>query len=402
MSLERHPSLPDVWVARIYTEGRKTDPKTGKVSNAGRKRYYTEGTEAEALKWYASLLRTPKKDNSIPLAPTLTEAWPKFCEYYEQAVSETTFNDYLKTWHRHLKPFFGQFRPMQLTPDLIENYKTKRQGETYLPGKNYQLPDKDTPAETARRKPVSKKRIQNELYYISAQCTWMALPEVDMAKPLHFKIKGYKAKETKAPLPVVPGRRDVIMLVRKAERKYRPMLLIWYYGGLRKNELLPLRAEQINLSYWYMIPKGKGDKERIVPIHRKIRFYVRKYAKSGYLFINPKTKKPYVEISKALKRAAVKAGISNRMYLHLLRHCFGTHSIESGINPRALQLLLGHASLKTTEIYSTLAAQTLTNEIDKFGGNRDKFLAKEAEKREQDLISMMKALMGALSPDAKG
>ena len=389
MSLTRHKELADVWVARIYTEGRKVDPETGKPKES-RKRYYFSGDEPSAIKWYASLLRSPQKETSIPLAPTLSEAWPKFCAYYEKAVSETTYNDYLKTWNRHLKPFFGQFRPMQLTPDLIENYKTKRQNETYLPGKNYQLPDKDTEAETKRRKPVSKKRIQNEIYYISAQCTWMALPEVNLAQPLHFSIKGYKAKETKAPLPVVPGRREVILLIRNAEQKYRPMLLIWYYGGLRKSELLYLTGEQINLSYWYMIPRGKGDKERIVPIHRKIRYYIRKFMKPGLLFTSWKRKgKPYKDLSKPLKRAAVKAGLSQRVYLHLLRHCFGTHSIESGINPRALQLLLGHASLKTTEIYSTLAAHTLTNEIDKFGGGGP-------AKREQDLMGMMQQLMSAM------
>lgn len=389
MSLSRHPTLDDIWIARVYIAGRKKDPKTGKPSNKGRKEYTFDGTEAAALKWYASLLRTPQKETSTPLAPTLTEAWPKFCAYYEQATSETTFNDYLKTWNRHLKPFFGQFRPCQLTPDLIDNYKIKRQGETYLPGKNYQLPKDDTETEFKRRKPVSKKRIQNELYYISAMCSWMALPETDMAKPLHFKIKGYPAKDTKAPLPIVPGKRDVILLIRKIERKFRPMLLIWYYGGLRKNELLPIKAEQINTAYGYMIVRGKGDKERIVPIHRKIRLYVRRYAKSGYLFINPKTKKPYVDISKNIKRAAIKAGLSQRVYLHLLRHCFGTHGIESGINPRAMQMLLGHSSMKTTEIYTTLAAGTLTSEMAKFGG-------KGPEKREQDLMAMMQQLLGAL------
>jgi len=395
MSLSRHPTLDDVWIARVYVEGRKKDSKTGKANEAGRKRFYRQGTEAEALKWYASLLRSPKKETSVPLAPTLTEAWAKFCAYYEQATSETTFNDYLKTWNRHLKPFFGQFRPMQLTPDLIDNYKVKRQGETYLPGKNYQLPKDDTEAESKRRKPVSKKRIQNELYYISAMCSWMALPEVDLAQPLHFKIKGYPAKDTKAPLPVVPGKRDVIWLIRNIERKFRPMLLIWYYGGLRKSELLPIKAEQINAAYWYMIVRGKGDKERIVPIHRKIKYYIRKFAKSGYLFVNPKTKNPYVDISKNIKRAAIKAGLSQRVYLHLLRHCFGTHGIESGINPRAMQLLLGHSSMKTTEIYTTLAAGTLTSEMAKFGG-------KGPEKREHDLMAMMQELMAALRPASTG
>lgn len=389
--LSRHPSYPDVWVARIYPNGRPKDPATGKPTNKGRERLYFTGTEAEAIDWYAGLLRSPR-GGDLPLAPTLDQAWPKFCAYYKSHVSATTYHDYLTTWHRHLKPFFGALRPNQMTGTLIDAYKSKRLSETYLPGKRYQLPKADTPAEVARRKPVSKKRIQNELYYLSAMTTWMARPDVNMAKPLGFEIKGFPAKDTKAPLPVVPGRREVIMLIRRADRKFRALFYIWYNSGLRKDELLTLTGERINMAYWYMIVKGKGNKERIVPIHRKIRVYIRKARRPGHLWTNPKTGRPYVDLSKPLRRAADRAGLGQRVYLHLLRHCFGTHSIESGINPRALQMLLGHSSMKTTEIYTTLAAQTLAREMDKFGGGGQ-------GKREAELLRMLQQLVGTLRPE---
>lgn len=223
--LSRHPQYPDVWIARIYPNGRPKDPATGKPTNKGRERLYFEGTEAEALDWYAGLLRSPRGE-ATPLAPTLDQAWSKFCAYYKGHVSQTTYHDYLKTWHRHLKPFFGPLRPHQLNSILIDAYKTKRLSETYLPGKRYQLPKADTPAETKFRKPVSKKRIQNEIYYISAMTTWMARPDVNMAKPLGFEIKGFPAKDTKAPLPVVPGRREVLLLIRRADRKFRALFYI--------------------------------------------------------------------------------------------------------------------------------------------------------------------------------
>ena len=115
-----------------------------------------------------------------------------------------------------------------------------------------------------------------------------------------------------------------------------------------------------------MTIRGKGNKQRIVPIHRKVRVYLKKRMKNGFLFINEKTGKPFYDAKKALKRAAEKAGVDG-VYMHLLRHAFGTHSIMSGISPRALQMMLGHSSITTTEIYSRLANDFLSEEMKKFG-----------------------------------
>jgi integrase/recombinase XerD len=94
---------------------------------------------------------------------------------------------------------------------------------------------------------------------------------------------------------------------------------------------------------------------------------LRKRYKKGLLFVNPKTEKEYVDLRKPLKRAAEKAGIDQHVYMHLLRHSFGTHSIQSGIGLRTLQMLMGHSSSQVTEIYTTLAGQYLGQEIEKFG-----------------------------------
>ncbi len=366
MSLTPHPKYPGVWVARIYVDGRRKDPKTGKPSNK-RSQYLFEGTHAQALDWYAQLLKTSQKA-AMPLAPSINHAWPDFCVYYKNRVSKTTYFDFLKTWDRHLKPFFGQLRPAQLTPGLIEQYKSRRISETYLPGKVAQLPEDDTPEERVQRRPISKKRVNNELFYLSAIITWMSQPEINLALPLGFKIKGFPANQVKAALPVVPDRREVIALLRAAERTYRPMLCIWYYGGLRRNELLSMTGERVNLEQSYMIVLGKGNKERIVPIHRKIRVYLRKHHKSGFMWLNPKTGKPWVFLTRAIKRAADKAGLDKRIYIHLLRHSFGTHSVQSGIDIRSVQMLMGHSRVTTTEIYTTLATGFLAEQMEKLGG----------------------------------
>lgn len=366
MSLNKHPKYPGVYVARIYVDGRRKDPKTGKPSNK-RATFHFEGTEAQALDWYAQLLKTSQKA-AIPLAPSLDHVWPDFCIYYKNKTSETTYSDFLKTWNRHLKPFFGQLRPMQITPGQIENYKTKRLAETYLPGKVKQLPVDDTEEQKLKRRPISRKRINNELFYLSAMIAWMTLPEINHALPLGFKIKGFPAKQVKAALPIVPDRREVITLLRAAERPYRAMLCVWYYGGLRRKELLTMTGNRVNLVQNYMIVLGKGNKERVVPIHRKIRVYLRKHHTDGFMWTNPKTKKPWVHLTRAINRAADKAGLEKHIYIHLLRHSFGTHSIQSGIDIRSLQLLLGHSNVTTTEIYSTLATGFLAEQMEKLGG----------------------------------
>lgn len=74
-----------------------------------------------------------------------------------------------------------------------------------------------------------------------------------------------------------------------------------------------------------------------------------------------------MDFRKVLNRAARKAGIEQHIYMHLLRHGFGTHSIQSGIGLRSLQMMMGHSSSQVTEIYTALAGQFLSHELDKFG-----------------------------------
>ena len=132
--------------------------------------------------------------------------------------------------------------------------------------------------------------------------TWMAKPEINMTLPLGWQIKGFPGKHTKSALPIVPDRREIILLLRHADRQYRPMFAVWYYGGLRKQGLLTMTGEKVNLEQRYMIIREKGDKERVVPIHRKIGVYIRKHWRPGLMWLNPRTGKPYVFLTRALTR----------------------------------------------------------------------------------------------------
>lgn len=75
-------------------DGRSKDPETGKANNK-RTPFYFEGSRADAVAWYASLCRSKRAPATIPLAPTIKQAWPNFTEYYENKVAKTTYRDYL-------------------------------------------------------------------------------------------------------------------------------------------------------------------------------------------------------------------------------------------------------------------------------------------------------------------
>lgn len=363
MSVHSHPKYPGVWIIRVYAEGRKIDPKTGKPNNK-RLTILHEGDEASARIFEAEIKKSYRGESPRLLAPSLDEALPKFLEYYKNHSSDKTVADFLRVWRRHLGPVFGKLRPVQITAGMVEQYKTKRVGDTYLPGRPGQALEDDKPGDVEKRKPVTKRTITKELVYLSAFCSWMARPEINLAAPLSFKIKGWGQKHTAAPMPVILTRRDVVMILRRAERKYRPIFAVCYYAGLRRSEALNLSAQDVFLSQGYMVIRGKGNKQRVVPIYRKLRCYLRRRLTSGLLFPNPKTGKAYDHVKKALDRAAGSAGVES-VHLHMLRHAFGTHSIMSGISPRALQLMLGHSSMATTEIYSKLANKFLCGEINK-------------------------------------
>jgi integrase len=353
MSLTRHKTLPNTWVARYYPNGRRKDPKTGKPSTK-QARLLFEGSEADARAWYASLLRGKRPLKEAPIAPTLCQAWPDFCVFYENQLAKSTWRDYLCTWGRHLEPFFGRMRPGQINPGLIEAYKKKRLND-----------DRGVKTKT-KTKP---KTINKELSYLSAMCAWMAKPEINRALPLGFQIKGFPASKTQPPEPIIIDRSDMIRFLRAADRKtFRPLFAVFYYTGMRRTEVLTLTGPQINLKLDSITVTVKGGKIEVYPIHRKIRVYLRKRKRLGYIFTNPKTSAPWKDLKWAIKRAAKKAGVEQHIHPHLFRHTFGVHAILSGIGIRALQHLLGHSSSQVTERYSKLAAAQLNIEMNKFGG----------------------------------
>lgn len=152
-----------------------------------------------------------------------------------------------------------------------------------------------------------------------------------------------------------------------------------YSCGLRVSEVVNLRISQLYLDVGYIRVTGKGDKERLVPIGDAATKYINIYrhnirnhiaVKAGnedILFLNKRGQKlTRVMIFLIIKDLVQKAGINKTVSPHTFRHSFATHLIEGGANLRAVQEMLGHESITTTEIYTHLDKEFLRKTLEQF------------------------------------
>ena len=156
------------------------------------------------------------------------------------------------------------------------------------------------------------------------------------------------------------------------------MLELLYAAGLRVSELVNLKLQNINLEAGFVRVFGKGAKERVVPIglpaKTKIAFYIENARKaalknkpSPYLFI-ARAGKPITRQGfwKLLRRYADQAQIHKKISPHSLRHSFATHLLEGGADLRAVQVMLGHVDISTTQIYTHVTRKHLKDLHQKF------------------------------------
>jgi integrase/recombinase XerD len=178
-------------------------------------------------------------------------------------------------------------------------------------------------------------------------------------------------------LPNVLGRSEVARLLEQAsgaepiDLRDRALLELMYACGLRASEVTELEVSQIDLTDGLLRVRGKGSKERIVPVGRAAVKATRNYLSRGRpglvgsrtqskLFVNfrggPLTRQGLYKI---VQRHAVAAGLEGRMSPHTLRHTFATHLLAGGCDLRSLQEMLGHADVATTQVYTHLSNQQL-------------------------------------------
>jgi integrase/recombinase XerD len=151
----------------------------------------------------------------------------------------------------------------------------------------------------------------------------------------------------------------------------RALLELMYASGLRASETIGLEVGDVDLEHGVLRARGKGSKERLVPVGEKALMAVRVYLRSGRprllrgadekkLFLNfrggPLTRQGLYKI---VLRHAQSAGLNGRMSPHTLRHSFATHLLSGGCDLRSVQEMLGHADLSTTQLYTHLSGEEL-------------------------------------------
>jgi integrase/recombinase XerD len=172
----------------------------------------------------------------------------------------------------------------------------------------------------------------------------------------------------RAPDPATPrGLRD------------RALIELLYATGLRVSELIALRPQDVDLESRYLTTMGKGRKERLVPIGEEAADWVGRYLRtarpallrsrrSARLFVNARGGAALTRVGfwKILKQYGRQAGLARTISPHVLRHSFATHLLERGADLRAIQLMLGHADLSTTQIYTHILDARLRALYDRF------------------------------------
>jgi integrase/recombinase XerD len=158
----------------------------------------------------------------------------------------------------------------------------------------------------------------------------------------------------------------------------RALLELFYASGLRVSELAGLSLQQVDLDHGFLRVFGKGAKERVVPVGQKARDALATYLDAGRTyFVKPKTGSQLflsergTAISRKMlwvliKKYAVRAGLTKPVKPHLLRHSFATHLLSGGADLRAIQEMLGHANIATTQIYTAVEDKRLVDQHTKF------------------------------------
>lgn len=191
-------------------------------------------------------------------------------------------------------------------------------------------------------------------------------PALDIARPA-----------TRRPLPRILTHADVERLFAQAGEEaagetppanaVRMLLLLelLYGSGLRASELVSLPRRAVGGAREFLIIRGKGDKDRLVPLSERARAALDRWLPfvadgSPWLFPSGKAHISRVRLFQMLRELAGRAGIDpTAISPHVLRHAFATHLLEGGADLRALQLMLGHADIATTEIYTHVDSRRL-------------------------------------------
>jgi len=278
----------------------------------------------------------------------------------EKQLSENSIAGYINDVQKlrnYIDSYDDHILPSQVTTDLIQ---------TFI----YQLSDLVSPHTQARL--ISGLR----LFY-----KFLMLENIATSNPLDL----IESPKLSRKLPDVLSLEEIDQMIAAIDlstpegERNRSIIETLYGCGLRVSELVNLKLSDLFFEEGFIKVTGKGDKQRFVPISEYTQKYINIYVKhirnhqkidpsfSDILYLNRRGKQlTRVMIFHIIKSLTKKAGIDKNISPHSLRHSFATHLLENGADLRSIQLLLGHESITTTEIYLHLDKQKLHETLQKF------------------------------------
>jgi len=315
------------WQIDYYPTGRK-----GK-----RIRYTAFGSENEARLYESELRRARPENHGSLINPKVSSLISEYLDWVKLHRSPRTHQDVIYSL-KFLIPHFGNLNLNAITRSSFEKYQAFR-----------------SPKNRACNK---------EICYFSACINWCV--DHNHCEPLAFKIKKLPYQ---APIPSILTIDEVKRLILSSDDRIKGMILGMYEAGLRWKEVSNLKWNNVDLDNEIIVLKTtKGNRNRIVPLTPAFKTALKNAGtdKEVYVFVSPRSGGPYNNIKRALTSAAKKAGITKRVYPHLLRHSYATHILEAGGDLRTLQALLGHRDIKTTQIYTHMMTDHLKATMKKF------------------------------------
>jgi len=267
------------------------------------------------------------------VARNTLESYGRDLAAYGVFIEERGFSDLRKATSDHIVSFLGEQRMRGLSPSSVNRMLASLKGfYRYLVGE--------------------RKVDVNPAVNIKVAKMWMRLP-------------GILSREEMNRLISAPGSGS------PAAVRDTAILELLYASGIRVSELISLRINDINWQGGYLVARGKGRKERIVPVGRTalrslsayvddVRPLLLKASTTPTLFLNRSgTGFTRQGLWKTVRKHARKTGLTKKVHPHTFRHSFATHLLEGGADLRSVQVMLGHADIATTEIYTHVTRERL-------------------------------------------
>jgi integrase/recombinase XerD len=194
-------------------------------------------------------------------------------------------------------------------------------------------------------------------------------PTLNIDTPRQWKVlpKSLASDEVESVLQGPPRAKDDRLSQALASRD-RAMLEVFYAGALRVSEIVGLKLEDLKLEFGYVLVRGKGDKERIVPLGQAAQEVLQRYLREARPVLAGQRSSPFLFIARGARGITrqrvwqmVKAASAQTRHAspHMLRHSCATHMVENGADLRTVQTILGHADISTTQVYTHLALDRL-------------------------------------------